>query len=286
MSNPGQADNEKALALATVSNFHEYFSQPVPLTEGSRYTLPRALSVVSLPAELGGLKIETFSEMYERVSQFLAKSYESGMKGFGHKLAAPEGEVWVSGQFAAVLVGWSAHMEGRGEFVHSINLCTLHRLPNESSTDANPWRIAGLVDMEHQPPGTPVPQVETGPVSEIIAPFETLLAHIKAGNWEAITPLLLPGAGATISKESQIPDTLRWPDFVRRLQAEAESGPVAEKKLLNSEARRCGNLAFVWAPFVLEVDGREQAQGVNVCSFKLEEGQWLISGLWETSSTE
>ncbi|KAM0542555.1 hypothetical protein ACHAPJ_012726 [Fusarium lateritium] len=285
MSNSPQADTDKTLALATVNDFHEYFSCPVPLTEGSRYTLPGGLSVVALPPELGGLQVETFAEMYERVSKFLAKTYESGATGFGHKLAEPEAEIWVSGNSAAVLVGWSAHMDGRGEFVHSVNLCTLYRLPSESTTEANPWRLSGLFDMDHPSPGAPVPPVETGPLPEITAMFEALLAHIKTQNWEAVPPLLLPGSGATISQKPGVPDTLKWPEFLKRLQAEAESGPVAEKKLLNCETRRFGNVAFIWAPFVHIVDGREHAQGVNICSFRFNEGQWLISGLQETTFT-
>ncbi|KAM5356954.1 hypothetical protein ACJ41O_003600 [Fusarium nematophilum] len=286
MSSSLQTDADKALVLAIVNDFHEYFSSLLPLTEGSRYTLPRALIIVPFSPEMGGLKIENFSDMYERVSQALAKQYESGTKGFRHRLAEPEAEVWLSGNIAAVLVGWTASMNGRGDFVHTVHLCTLHRLPNEYSTNGNPWRISGLVDMKHLPPEMLAPPVETGPLSEIIAPFEALLAHIEARDWEAIPPLLLPGAGATISQESQIPDTFMWPEFIKRLQAEAESGPVAEKKLLNCEARRCGDLAFVWAPFVLIIDGCENAQGVSVCSFRLEEGEWLISGLQETSFTK
>ncbi|KAF5003302.1 hypothetical protein FDECE_10132 [Fusarium decemcellulare] len=286
MSDSLQTDADKALALAIVNDFHEYFSSPLPLTEGSRYTLPRALIIVPFSPEMGGLKIEHFADMFERVSQVLAKSYESGAKDFRHRLAEPEAEIWVSGNIAAVLVGWSASMDGRGDFVHTVNLCTLHRLPHESSTNGNPWRISGLIDMNHLKPEVPAPPVETGPLSEIMAPYEALLAHIEARDWDAIPPLLLPGAGATIAQDSEAPDTFMWPEFIKRLQVEAESSPATQKKLLNCEARRCDDLAFVWAPFVLMVDGREHAEGVSVCSFRLEEGQWLISGLQETSFTK
>ncbi|KAH8646684.1 hypothetical protein BX600DRAFT_518724 [Xylariales sp. PMI_506] len=281
MSDSVQADRDKVLAQAIVNDFHEYFKRPPPLTEGSRYTLPHALILVPFAPEDGGLSIETFADMYERVGQVLLSKYETGMKTFAHQLAKPDAEVWVSGNIAAVLVGWSATIDGR-DFVQSLNLCTLHRIAGSNSDEGgNPWRISGVVDMNHLQPGTPVPQVDAGPVSEIIAPFEALLAYTKARDWEAIPSLLLPRAGATISQGSQDPITFMWPEYIKWLQDEAERGPIAEKKLFSCEARRCRDLAFVWAPFVLLVDGSEHTQGVSVCSFRLEDGRWLISNLRE-----
>ncbi|KAF9777161.1 hypothetical protein IL306_004560 [Fusarium sp. DS 682] len=283
MSSYLPSETDESLILSTVSSFHEYFSSPPPFTEGSRFTLPNALSVVPLPPNLGGLTIETFADMYERVGGLLAKQYEVGIKGFRHQLAEPKAEVWVSGNISAALLGWSASIDGRENFVHTLHLCILHRLQEGDSTDSNPWRISGLIDMQHLPPEVPVPDIETGPLMEIVGLFEALLAHIKAQDWEAILPLLLPGAGATISRDGQVPKTFMWPEWIEKLRDEAQSGLVPERKLLNCEGRRCMDLAFLWVPFVLEVEGREQVRGVSVPSFRLEEGKWLISGLQETS---
>jgi hypothetical protein len=274
--------SDSVLAQALLSDFHAYFSSLPPFTEGSRYALPHALITVPLPPALGGLTTETFADMYERVGPMLLRLHDSGVKSFVHRLAEPNAEVWVSGNIAAVFVGWSASVDGH-DMLHTTTICTLHRIENKNSDNGNPWRISGMVDMMHLTPEMPVPPVETGPVSEIIAPFEALLAHIKERDWEAIPPMLLPRGGATISQGSQAPATFAWPAFIKQLQVEAERGPVTEKKLLNCEARRCSDLAFIWAPFLLVADGREYAQGVSVCSFRLEEGQWLICGLQETS---
>jgi hypothetical protein len=286
MSSSSHFNNEQTQALAVVNDFHGYFSSPPPFTQGSRFTIPQGLITVPFPPEMGGLKTENFKDMYERVSGLLAKTQEAGPTGFKHQLAKPEAEVWVSGDIAAVLVGWSASMDGRGEFVHTVHLVTLHRLPEDESSDGNPWRIVGSVDMNHLSPDIPAPPVETGPLSEIITPFEALLTHIKAQDWEAITPLLLPGAGATVWQDSQDPKTFLWPEYIKHLQAQAKSGSAVEKKLLNCEARRCADVGFVWAPFVIEVDGEEHAQGVSVCTFRLEDGKWLISGLQEATVAE
>jgi hypothetical protein len=138
--------------------------------------------------------------------------------------------------------------------------------------------------MAHLPPETPIPAVESD-VSDIIALFETLVACINAQDWQSIPALLLPGSGATISQEAEAPETFLWPELIKRLQVGAEGGHVTEKKLLNCESRRCSDLAFVWAPFVLVTDGVERTRGIDVCSFRLEKGEWLVSGLQETISS-
>ncbi|KAF5572675.1 hypothetical protein FPCIR_14205 [Fusarium pseudocircinatum] len=282
MSSSSQLNPEQALVLDIVSGFHEYFSSPPPFKEGHRFALPHGLITVPFPPEMGGLKTESFEDMYERVGGLLAKQQESG---FEHQLAEPSAEVWVSQNIAAVFVGWSASVDGRGEFIHTVHLCTLHRQSDDLS-DGNPWRISALVDMIHLSPEQPVPSVETGPVSEIIAPFRDFLKSIKAQDWEAIPALLLPGAGATISKNGHAPKTFMWPELIEHLQREAQDKPTNEKRLLNCEARRCGDLGFVWAPFVLQADGIELPHGVSVCSFRLEGGRWLISSLCETRYTK
>lgn len=280
MSSASQTRAEKALALAAVSEFHGYFSTPPPFTKGSHFTLPHAMIVVPM----GDLSIETFSGMYERVGPMLAKSYEAGRTSFRHWLSEPEAEIWMSGNIAAVLVGWSATLDGHNKLLHTVNLCTLHRLSDGYAPGENPWRISGLVDMAHLPPETPIPAVESD-VSDVVTLFETLITRINAKDWQSIPALLLPGSGATISQDTKAPETFLWPKWIDRLQVEAESGPIAEKRLRNCESRRCSDLAFVWAPFVLVTDGVERAQGVDVCTYRSEKGKWLVSGLQETVSS-
>ncbi|CAG7565372.1 unnamed protein product [Fusarium equiseti] len=224
--------------------------------------------------------------MYGRVSELLAKQQESGPTGFKHQLAEPQADVWVSQNIAAVFVGWSASMDGRGEFIHTVHLCTLHRQSDDTMSDGNPWRISAFVDMKHLSPEQPVPSVEMGPVSEIIAPFQDFLKSTKAQDWEAIPALLLTGAGATMSKDGHAPETFMWLELIERLQQQAQNEPTIEKRLLNYKARRCSDLGFVWAQFVLQVDDIETAHGVSVCSFRLEGGLWPISSLCETRYTK
>ncbi|KAI3572039.1 hypothetical protein IWW34DRAFT_893845 [Fusarium oxysporum f. sp. albedinis] len=252
----------------------QYFSSPPPFNEGERFALPHGLTTVTFPPEMGGLKTESFDDMYERVGGLLAKQQESGPTGFKHQLAEPRADLWVSQNIAAVFVGWSASMDGRSEFIHTVHLCTLHRQSDDILSDGNPWRISALVDMKHLLPEQPVPSVETGPVSEIIAPFQEFLKSIKAQDWGAIPAL------------SCCCLTFMWPELIEHLQQQAQNEPTIEKRLLNCEARRCSDLGFVWAPFVLQVGGIEISHGVSVCSFRLEGGRWLISSLCETRYTK
>jgi hypothetical protein len=214
----------------------------------------------------------------------LTKSYEAGRTGFRHWLSEPEAEIWVSGNIAAVLVGWSATLDGRNKLLHTVNLCTLHRLSDGYAPGENPWRLSGLVDMAHFASEMPIPAVESD-VADVVTIFEALVARINAKDWQSIPALLLPGSGATISQDAEAPETFLWPEWIKRLQVEAESGPVAEKRLLSCESRRCSDLAFVWVPFVLVTDGVERTRGVDVCSFRFEKEEWLFSGLQETTSS-
>ncbi|CZR49565.1 uncharacterized protein FPRO_15924 [Fusarium proliferatum ET1] len=286
MSSLSQLNTEQAQVLDIVRGFHEYFSSPPPFKEGGRFALPHGLITVPFPPEMGGLKTESFDDMYERVSGLLAKQQESGPTGFKHQLAKPPADVWVSQNIAAVFVGWSASMDGRGEFIHTVHLCTLHRQSDDVLSYENPWRISALVDMMHLSPEQPVPSVETGPVSEIIAPFQDFLKNIKAQDWEAIPALLLPGAGATLSKDGHAPETFMWSELIEHLRQAAQNEPTIEERLLDCETRRCGDLGFVWAPFVVQGDGIGISHGVYVCSFRLEGGRWLISSLCETRYTK
>ncbi|KAI1014287.1 hypothetical protein LB503_011171 [Fusarium chuoi] len=245
MSSLSQLNTEQAQVLDIVHGFHEYFSSRPPFKEGGRFALPHGLITVPFPPEMGGLKTESFDGMYERVSGLLAKQQESGPTGFKHQLAEPPADVWVSQNIAAVFVGWSASMDGRGEFIHTVHLCTLHRQSDDVLSYENPWRISALVDMMHLSPEQPVPSVETGPVSEIIAPFQDFLKNIKAQDWEAIPALLLPGAGATLSKDGHAPETFMWPELIEHLRQAAQNEPTIEERLLNCEVRRCGDLGFV-----------------------------------------
>ncbi|KAL4723048.1 hypothetical protein ACLX1H_010289 [Fusarium chlamydosporum] len=235
MSSLSQLNTDQAQVLDIVRGFHQYFSSPPPFVKGERFALPHGLITVPFPPEMGGLKTESFEDMYERVSGLLAKQQESGPTGFKHQLAEPQAEVWVSHNMAAVFVGWSASMDGRGEFIHTVHLCTLYRQSDSILSDKNPWRISALVDMKHLSPEQPVPSVETGPMSEIIAPFQDFLKHIKDQDWEAIPALLLPGAGATMSTDSHAPETFMWPELIERLKQQAENELATEKRLLKCE---------------------------------------------------
>ncbi|KAH8901197.1 hypothetical protein GQ53DRAFT_850672 [Thozetella sp. PMI_491] len=284
MAELGQKDGEKASVQAAVNAFHESLSEKPPFTNVSRFVVPDAISVGLI---MGDLHVETFTTMYKRSGEKIAEVYSSGVKNFEHRSAEPEPEVWTSGNLAVDFRGYAGYFDGQ-KMIHGVSIHTLHQFTGKSDVEGNPWRISGLTTLSQLAQGLPSPVIETGPVPEITAPFKTFLAHAKARDWEAIVPLLLPGGGATISRGSESPVGLTWPAYIQQLKDEAESKPSAvfEKTLGDCEVRRYKDIAFVWAPFKLLVDGAEQAQGVNVCTFsKKEEGKWLIGGIQEASSS-
>ena len=71
---------------------------------------------------------------------------------------------------------------------------------------------------------------------------------------------------------SVLPDGLkRWRDWVGTLDV-----GQAHEEIFTLEVEQFGNLATVWAPFVIRFDGEIAGCGVNQLSMALRDGQWRI----------
>ena len=78
---------------------------------------------------------------------------------------------------------------------------------------------------------------------------------------------------------------LTWPDFVVGLGGVIDTIPRevdVHEKAHDVEARVCGDMAFVWTPFVVEFDGIVKQKGINLWSLLKRDGKWLISGCQDT----
>jgi hypothetical protein len=273
-------DEDRAQAEATVRGFHEYFGSPPPLTKGSEYTLPQAIAMVELPREMGGMKIETYAQTFDRVGPLLKEMSDSGkIKDFTHYLSAePKPEIWVSRNIAAVLAHRGASTSG-APMAHSTDLYTLHKLADDKT--GNPWRLSGTFGGHRLMPDKPSPSIQTGPVADIIRSLESMIDLVAAQDLEAIPALLLPGGATTISFGSEPPAVYLWPEYLERARGKDARTNAAGMELLNPEVRRWDDNAFVWAPFqiIAEGSGETAQEGVLVCALMLVNGEWKIMGL-------
>ena len=73
----------------------------------------------------------------------------------------------------------------------------------------------------------------------------------------------------------QFAERARWQEWVGTL----ETG-YANEEIFNIEVEEFGNLATVWAPFAIWIDGEISGCGVNQLSMAKTDGEWkIISGM-------
>ena len=141
---------------------------------------------------------------------------------------------------------------------------------------------------------TPVAPMEKGtalppPGTEeaaVLAPVTALLAAIAANDPAAAAATLRPDGAATIAVEGPNGTrTIRHAPFAE-LPARLTAGTGrAEERLGMPAIEIDGDIAMVWAPYTLLIDGKPDHCGTDHFSLARENGQWRIAALSWTSRT-
>jgi len=119
----------------------------------------------------------------------------------------------------------------------------------------------------------------------IMAPINEMFDIIRKRDWTQLHSVLLSGGGMTHFTAGEPLRQLTWPDFVVGLGGVIDTIPRevdVHEKAHDVEARVCGDMAFVWTPFVVEFDGIVKQKGINLWSLLKRDGKWLISGCQDT----
>ncbi|KAF7364516.1 hypothetical protein MVEN_00320500 [Mycena venus] len=103
---------------------------------------------------------------------------------------------------------------------------------------------------------------------------------LKNRAWDEVGEGLIPysGGGYTNVRPPNILN-LRRPAFIERLKVFGETMEkdiVMEEPLYDLEVRACGDLGFVWAPFMLTVNGGVASRGVSIYTLFRVDGNWKI----------
>ncbi|PKK52776.1 hypothetical protein CI102_3587 [Trichoderma harzianum] len=78
--------------------------------------------------------------------------------------------------------------------------------------------------------------------------------------------------------------TSTWAELLERLKGIIDKSPSEIRELLfDVETRICGDFAFAWTPFVIDINGQTVNKGVNIFTLVRKEGGWIISGCQDTS---
>jgi hypothetical protein len=212
-----------------------------------------------------------------RVEGKVAKILDGGAKEFKESLTGPGPEIWVHEDLGAVWVGYQISVDGK-EVSRGINLFGLHRTPSG-------WRISGIADTQVKP-GSELEPVSKVASPDLLGPINHFLQCLTDHDWDGMQSHLWSGGGITNSRRSRgMLQSSTWPELIGRLKSVTENIPpgVMQEVLFDVEARVCGDFAFVWAPFVININGKTVDKGVNIMTMLKKEDEWVMSGCQDTS---
>ncbi|KAH8882552.1 hypothetical protein GQ53DRAFT_847536 [Thozetella sp. PMI_491] len=256
---PNQGD--KALAFSAVKSLFAALDGTPPLTDARKYVLEDGFSILSHKDEL--LR-STLGEAINR-----EEAVRAGRK---HEttFSEPGPEVWVYDNLAAVFTGYTVKVDGTETF-RGARLFSLLKIEDEYKVTT----IAGV-----QTSCTDV-AVASDADGEIMTTIDAFFDCLKKQDWDGFDPLILPDAGACLSRPPAPPLICAWPAFFDRLKAVVASlppGSVIEEPIHDIEIRAIGDLGFVWAPFEVLLNGAPRSKGNNIMTLLKKDGRWLISG--------
>jgi len=147
-----------------------------------------------------------------------------------------------------------------------------------------PLLVAAQVSSGLLPPVQPIPPPEFE-TANVLAPIQGLFAAFEAGDSAAMLRLVHPEGRVTATGTRASGSGLRqqsWAEFAQRVTpasrfAETISDPAIEID---------GDVAMVWAPFVVRVGGKVSNCGVDHFDLVRDQGAWKIMNLTFSSRIE
>lgn len=127
-----------------------------------------------------------------------------------------------------------------------------------------------------EPPAQPDidPMMLPADLSTPVASVRSMMRAMYQGDADMVDQVFLEGAELRrVSGDGEIrPNALpRWRDWVATL-----SPGQAHEELFSMTSHQFGNLATVWAPFVIRVDDAIVGCGVNTLTLAKTDGDWRV----------
>ena len=272
---------KKTAVLATLSRyFHALSNTAPPLTTARSMVIGDAVRVIQPGADMPPsfyTMNQTLDILEDRIRQ---------TPGIAENFVDPEPEVWVHDDLAFIFTGseQSVNSVGQRRGVHVFAMLRDPELGDEQG-----WRIAGVTTVartmdENLPPV--VRDADSEVALTAVESVRRLLTAMSRQHWEDFRRVFHSDMGATISTGSWPPLTVDLESLLDRVQALVASFPAGAafaEEIHDVEVRICGDLAVIWAPFVVIVDGTIKSRGVKVIRSIRLEGQWKIVGFTESS---
>jgi hypothetical protein len=146
-----------------------------------------------------------------------------------------------------------------------------------------PLLIAAQVSSGKLPPAQPIqpPDFET---VNVMAPIQGLFAAFEAGDSAAMLRSVYPDGRVTATGQRASGSGLRqmsWTEFARRIKPDARFSESISDPAVEVD----GDVAMVWAPFVVRVGGKVANCGIDHFDLVRENGAWKVMNLSFSSRT-
>ncbi|MEK6318970.1 MAG: hypothetical protein V4807_31535 [Burkholderia gladioli] len=113
----------------------------------------------------------------------------------------------------------------------------------------------------------------------VLAPLLSLLDGLRRRDQAAMLAQIMPNGGATIIREG------RALHYTLRALFERELPPgEVDEQVFDPEVRVDDDIAMIWAPYKVFLDGRLHHSGTNILNLvRQSDGRWLIAGVLDNS---
>jgi hypothetical protein len=140
--------------------------------------------------------------------------------------------------------------------------------------------------IEQSTPGSSPRHELTPEEKAVYAPFQALLDTLPQRNYEQIRHHLLPGGMATLVRNGQ-PNQLHFDAFIDRLQhLPFPPNLKIEETVHDPIVHIDDDIAVLWAPYTVTVDGKIDHCGTNIITLIRRDGRWLISNIADNSKKD
>ena len=146
--------------------------------------------------------------------------------------------------------------------------------------------LLAAADTPKLPKWNPLPMDGT-PEAAVMAPINTLLAGIEAGDGAKILSSARPEGGMNVASEkadgTRTVRHMTWADFAAGMKPEPDH---YREKLLDPAIDIDGDIAMVWSRYVFLVNDKVRNCGVDHFDLVRENGAWKILNLsWSSRTT-
>ncbi len=133
------------------------------------------------------------------------------------------------------------------------------------------------------PPAQPIPPPDFE-TANVLAPIQQLFGAFAAGDSAAMLRLVHPGGRVTATGQRANGSGIRsqsWTEFAQRVTPASRFSETISDPAIEVD----GDVAMVWAPFVVRIDGKVANCGYDLFDLVRDKGAWKIMNLTFSSRT-